>query len=386
MAANNSGRFNLTQFLEYARTGLAVTAAFLVCLGVFQFMFSALFPKNNSKESGDTEMLQPDYAFGLVPAIRFPASNTTRPRAYSLQIPGVSSGGDSGWPYFGTPAFGVSLVEVYEVDPIVFSLKADSKIRSIAANLGFIGEPILTDARTFRYEHMGTNLNTTLEVDNKTLFVKVKTNYLATTNYFGVENLAGTNTCPDRIAAIRATEAYLEKAGILPLDLLNPDPTSTVQYMTSTGSNLRYAPDSTTADYVTVNISRFGVPGWRNGAETTYNFYGPDGYGSVRSVVGRDRNGQDTVVDLDYNYYSIKRNKVGIYWIRSAADAWRDLLAGNAYIYNPRGETNAVITSVELGYYESHAEQAYMLPIYVFKGNNDFIAYVTALDNSEISY
>jgi hypothetical protein len=53
--------------------------------------------------------------------------------------------------------------------------------------------------------------------------------------------------------------------------------------------------------------------------------------------------------------------------------------AGNAYIINPRNLSSVVITSIELGYYESHTEQNYLLPIYVFIGNNGFMAYVSAI-------
>ena len=128
------------------------------------------------------------------------------------------------------------------------------------------------------------------------------------------------------------------------------------------------------------------MAGLVNDAPTNYNFYGPNGYSSIYAVVGRNADGQDVVVDLEDDYYAIDFSQVGTYNLRSVDEAWATLLAGGGYIVNPRNVSEGVITSVELVYYESHEEQEYMLPIYVFKGLNGLVAYVSALHPNMFQY
>lgn len=62
--------------------------------------------------------------------------------------------------------------------------------------------------------------------------------------------------------------------------------------------------------------------------------------------------------------------------------AYNDVLKKNkAYIASYFGsDNNVLINNIYLAYYLGEEEQDYLMPIYVFEGNNGFIAYVSALD------
>jgi hypothetical protein len=65
--------------------------------------------------------------------------------------------------------------------------------------------------------------------------------------------------------------------------------------------------------------------------------------------------------------------------------AWNLLQAGDAYIVSGQNLTEAVIREVELAYYDSFALQKYLQPIYVFKGDQDFMAFVPAVSANYLS-
>ena len=368
MAAGSS-RLSMTNFLEYARVGLLFGGIVLVMVTVFEVGMMAMRAATGESES--VEYPQPDYAFGQLPGIRFPyQSNVVRPQNYQANF--------GAWPYYGEyMGGGYYMVPIYKLPKVGYDLTSDQKARQIAMNLGFADEPQIIDQRTYLYNYPGPPLRETLQIDLKTMFFEFDTNYLSSSNIFGTIDRRGDRQIPLRTDAIKATRDFLSAAGIAPRDL--SDQASSVQYMTSIGDSLQLVNTALEADYAVVNLAREPVEG-KIGEETAYfNFYGPDGYGSIRAVVGRDSSGQDAVVELTDNYHELDLSTFGTYPLTSASAAWETLTAGGGYIINPRGVRTAVIDSIEFGYYESHDEQEFLLPIYVFRGQNDFMAYVPAL-------
>ncbi len=364
-----SNKLSMTNFLEYARTGLVFVGVGLVMVTIFQVFLTSLRSINNGTTVDDS--IRPDYKFGAVPAIQFPYQPaSSKPATYKTNL--------GRWPSFGEPTFaGMKMVNVYKLQNAGFSLSADQKARQIARKLDFRSQPQILSERTYLYNNPGPPLQETLQIDLKTMFVQFSTNYLSSSNIFATLDAYGNRQIPQRTSAIKAAKDFLALAELLPDDI--SDQGSSVDYVTAIGNSLQPVNSALEADYARVNLARQGLPGTRDGESTTYNFFGPDGFGSIQAVVGRDGTGMDSVVDLTYNYYAMDLNDAGTYLIRPVSQAWEALQAGEGYVINPRGLQSATITSVELGYYESHEEQDFLLPIYVFRGESDFVAYVMAL-------
>lgn len=367
--ATGSNKLSMTNFLEYSRAGLIFAGIGLLFVTIFQVGLSMI--KTMSATPVTDDAIAPDYAFGGVPGIRFPYQPASeRPDHYQAKF--------SNNVYFGEPTIaGLTMEKVYKLQNMSFSLSADQKARQIARNLSFYAQPHIVSERTYLYNYPGPPLQETLQIDLKTLFLKFTTNYLSVSNVFGTLDMYGNRQIPQRADAIRVVREFLQAGGILPDDI--SDQGSSVTYVTSIGNSLQPVQSALEADFVKVSLARKGLEGLRNGEPTTYNFFGPDGYGSIQAVVGRDAAGQDSVVELTDNYYAMDLEQSGTYLLRPVSQAWDSLLTGDAYVINPRGLKTAVITSVELGYYESHGEQDFLLPIYVFRGESDFVAYVQAL-------
>lgn len=379
--AKQQSTFNLTNFMDQVRMGLVVFAGIIV-LAIVWKISSGIYKKFLADKNG-TAVAQilpdADLAFGAMKKISFPAQTSTiKPQAYELEISGVDLKKNTGWPVIGTmTSKNIPMVEVYKLNPLNFSLTAEQKARQMATNLEFNDEPQILDSQTYLFSYPGPPLKENLEINLKTMFTTLTTNYLSVDNIFAQTNPDGSKYIPDRTSAIAAVRHYLEVAGNLPTDL--SDSAATVEYAKKVGSKLEPVANVLEADFVTVNLPRQALDGYVNGNATKYNFYGPDNISSIYGVVGRATNGTDVTVQLNDYYYPLNLNQSGTYYLRSAAEAWKNLQAGEAYIVNPYKVTTAKITSVVLGYYESHQQQDYLLPIYVFKGENGFMAYVQAL-------
>jgi len=63
--------------------------------------------------------------------------------------------------------------------------------------------------------------------------------------------------------------------------------------------------------------------------------------------------------------------------------AWNELQQGKGYIANfgQQGDNGQItIRKVYLAYYDTEVPQTYLQPIYIFEGDKNFFAYVTAVN------
>jgi hypothetical protein len=370
-------KFTLTDLLMYSRVVAVVLVVGAIGLTLWQFVAHLATDAINNQRLAALIRPQPNYAFGRLPLIRFPAT-TARPVSYRVSVPSVSSDGKSGWPGFGDRL----MIEVYKLPPFAYSLNADQMSRQIASNLGFIAPPRILDERTSLFSISSPPVEESLQFDLKTLFFTFRTNYLTNTGVFGLIDIFGEKIIPTRTSALTAVREFLLSAGTLPADLSDAD--ASVEFVTSVGSVLQPVRSVLEADYVTVSLPRAPIAGLVNGQPTTYRFYGPNNISSIYAVVGRDRTDRDIVVELQNYYTAFDLQEVGTYALRPVSDAWASVIAGDAYVINPRGVGEVNITSVELGYYQSHSEQEYLEPIYVFRGEGSVLIYTQALAANQL--
>ncbi len=370
MAKTN--KLTLTEFMSQTRAFLAAAGIFLVGVTIWQIaagFYALLFPEKIVRMPPT-----PDYKFKALPRINFPYQEPSlKPTSYTLMADGVSVDQPNSWPAFGD----MDVITLYKLKPMSFSLMGDQKARDIAKRLNFPGQPNIIDDRKFLYTYLGNPLEESLTIDTKTMFLTLDTNYLSTTNVYGTTTLTGEKQVPDRVEGIKAVRHYLNEAGILPPDL--SDQAAVVEYQKGVGNRLEPVQNVIEADYIAVSLPRVPLPGFKNDQPSQYKFYGPDNISSVYGVVGKTREGENFVVHLRSYYYSLDMIDTATYPLRGSLSAWQSLQAGEGYVVNPRRLRNVTIRNIELGFYESNQEQEFLLPIYVFHGDNGFMAYVQAL-------
>jgi len=88
------------------------------------------------------------------------------------------------------------------------------------------------------------------------------------------------------------------------------------------------------------------------------------------------------MVEANYTYNQIERETFSTYPLKSSAQAWQELQAGQGYIANLGNNQEGEITirRIYLAYFESEQPQKFLQPIFVFEGDNSFYAYVSAVE------
>lgn len=84
------------------------------------------------------------------------------------------------------------------------------------------------------------------------------------------------------------------------------------------------------------------------------------------------------IVSAHFNHSVVNTNSFSSYGIKTPTEAFSELKEGKALIYNNSRSNKIDILDISRGYYLEDGVNEYLLPIYVFSGN-DFKAYVPAL-------
>lgn len=293
----------------------------------------------------------PTVGFGRLPMPVFPEQATEdKPVEYILE---VASGR---FPDFGDRA------KVFFMPRSVPSLLDDEETRVIGASLNYPFEPSVIGS-IYRFTKTEP-LTTTLEVDAVTKHIFVTSDFLSRPDLIINPNP------PSQDAANTIVKSFISSADLLEDDIATVS--GEVTYLKSLGSELQPALSFSEAEFAELNLNRAPIDG--------YSFYTPDGTkGIVHAILSGALRGQDSIVELEFQYQPIDYSQVETYPIRTAQQAWDVLKVGEGYVAQAPESGRAIVRQVTLGYFDSYQEQQYMQPIYVFTGDN-FMGYVPALD------
>lgn len=295
----------------------------------------------------------PTVGFGLLPRIEFPTPPANEVTTYRLET------ANGRLPTFGDRA------KVFFMPKATLGLLSDEKVKQIASEYDFVFAPEILDTRTYRWKR-SQPLETTFQID------AVNLNFTFQTDFLSRSDLLASNKVPQNIEAVTRVKAMLAAGDLLPDDMSTA--AGEAVYLKALGGELQPAAAFSDADFVQIDLNRTPIDG-------TYRMFSPEGYkGSVQAIVSGLFGGNNSIVKLDYNYHPVDSSVFHTYPLRTVDSAWKLLQAGEGYIAAPGNAATAVIREVQLGYFDSFEEQAYLQPIYVFVGDGGFLGYVPALD------
>lgn len=198
--------------------------------------------------------------------------------------------------------------------------------------------------------------------------------------------LAGSNFISDK-QIIQEANGYLARAGLLPGDATE---NLKVTYFKSDGGKLIPALSLSDTEFAQIDYFRNDYRIYEkkeDGSDDTqklraqYSFYRPDAdRGLIRLVLSGSSNINEKVVSLEYSYTRIEYETRGIYPIKTGVQAWEELKNGGGYVTDKSPKTGTTkIRRVLIGYYDTEANHKYAMPIYIFLGDQNFVAYVSAV-------
>lgn len=301
----------------------------------------------------------PTYGFGtILPDLKFPLSEYDNPDEIILETADGS-----------LPPVPLSM-RVYQVQTSRPNLLALDQASQKALGFGFTQEPIRLNESVYRWSQVeklsdGQNYPLTL------LYRIYDGTFEYTLNWTVNQSFLLTQSLPSQTQAIRQVEQYLSQQNLIPDDM--PQDNWVTTYLRWIGGD--YAPTSSLseADFVRVDL-------FRNKLEDLYpSVTSKPGVGSI-SAITSGLNQRDGLVKVQYNYFYINQDSPETYPTKSAAEALTELRDGKGYLARfGLDRKKATIRRVYLAYYESYEPQQYYQPVWVFEGDDNFLAYVPAL-------
>jgi len=352
MAQTDDTGFNLTkatrigrQVVKFGTIGVVLLMVGRISLQAFTAYWIATHPPAPPP---------PEMGFGLLPAIDFPDEDElTLPINYQLEtetgtLPEL---GDRAYVYF-MPQKAASLLD------------ADNAIQ-IARKYGFTNNPESIDPRTYRFRKQSP-LQSVLELNI------VNNNFVYKTDYLSRPELILDVEIPVEFEAVNQVRGFLNTTQLLPSDVASSS--GKVKFLKAIAGELTEAVSPSDADFVQVDINRSPL-------EDKFSVFTADAEtGSIHAILS-GQGGNASIVHFEFQYFPVDYLTRSTYPLRSTSEAWQLLQSGEGYVARPasRNTDLAVIRKVALGYYESFMYQEYLQPIYIFFGDDDFVAYVPAL-------
>lgn len=176
------------------------------------------------------------------------------------------------------------------------------------------------------------------------------------------------------VAEIAASNfrSFLSDADMLPADLTG---TVTHDFLKITNGQLVSALSLSEANFVKINLFRKDYDGLPS-------VTGNPNQANVWAIMsGAARQGQ-RIIASEYHYHSVDESQFSTYPIKTPSEAFAELQNGRAFIANAGLNTSGSslkVRHIYLAYFDPNSITEYFQPIYVFEGDNGFVAYLPAV-------
>lgn len=269
----------------------------------------------------------------------------------------------------GRPPETTTAGKVYTMPKKLPTLLSSQRAKALAAKLGFTDEPIVSNMTFYHFTDPKDKLRT-LDLDSTTMNFKLRYDYRKSPQIFTHGQQLGKDAVEKEVKDFIQSNSLFDASilnGVIMSDSLMYDPAAQVYFPAGNKSQIQV---------IRVNFFRGDLDGMKvlpPGFHQSYNY--------ALYVPPLSFNWK--ILELYYTFWPIAFDDYATYPLRSSATAWQDLIDGYGVIVTmgKNSPDKIVIRNIYLAYYDSEEPQQYMQPIFVFEGDNDFIAYVPAIDS-----
>lgn len=300
----------------------------------------------------------PNTAFGKIPAVNFPENQDLPDLSFKLET------------IEGRLPLQWTVGRVYFMPQKKPGLLDLERASAKAKLLGFEGEGREIDDLTYRWQK-GTDPITYLEMNVS------NGNFHLRHLYEENPGLVDKNILPTNEQAAAEAKNFLKGKKYLHSDLEN----GSVEfvYYRFIPPNLVPAISLSEADFLQVNLFRQDLD--------EIKILSSDPLSSpVSFLFTGSREANERIAEINYRYFPIDRESFATYPLKGVDLAWQELQRGQGFIarLGDNDEGTITIRNVRLAYYEADESQFFLQPIFVFEGDRNFYAYVSAIDSKWI--
>lgn len=258
--------------------------------------------------------------------------------------------------------------KVYIIYRSTTEILAYEEAKEVAKNFGFEGDSTEVAKGVYSFKD---NLNKTLTMNVLEGDFNLKYPYLVDSSVLEGKDV------PNKEEAIKLAINFLEKGNKYGQDLKNGS--KKTSYWKIAEGRMTSVSALSEANAVKVEFFREKLDG-------KWEIIAPqNNQASVSILVSGSEISDKKIIEANFKYANIDRESFSTYPIKKSSEAIADLKAGNYWPASDVSLENVIIRDIELAYYEPVTLTQYLQPIYVFKGDNNFIAYVPAISDKYIS-
>lgn len=336
-------------FKKYLPVGIVIGLVILILFYVFKLFFLYL-------QVNQTKTIYTNPVFGKISRPLLPQASQSAEITYVLDT------------IEGQPVTATDTANIYLLPPTQSSFKFLQQIYLMAKAVG-----IDTDV----FKHNLQNTIATFSDGAQKLDIDV-TNYNFTYEYY-LQNLKSspqyfTNVIvPDKKDIEDKAIAFLNSVGRYPDELSKGKRNLTYLTYDPTTDKLTPAPLSQSTNMVEIDF-------YRSDVDNVYPIVTPNFSNSPTYVLMAFSNDGFRIIKAQVKFFEKSDSQVGIYPVIDGNTAWEELKGNKAFIIS--GDTSKPqirIKKMFLGYYDPDIYQTYLEPVYVFLGDNNFVAYVPAI-------
>jgi len=330
------------EILKWGGLFLAGLFICLVILRIFLYVKDWFFPSPPPKVT---------VAFGQLPMQVFPQNSTNAKLTYSLN----TLSGD-------TPNL-QNQTKVFRITQFQSDLLAYARTQDMVSKIGFYSKPTALSDRAFEWSD---SYNRDIKIDIITHNFAFTYPYLSDTSVLSGTNLSASQALGTAKGMLNNMELYAND--------IDESKTQTHSYSFNSNNKFILSTSLSNSQVVEVDFMQQDV-------DSLPIYYEKPNYSSMNFLVG----GGGKVIGANYVHQTISEESA-TYPIKTAKLAYDELQKGKGYIASYFGSSsNISVRNIFLAYYMSGNTQYFLMPIFVFQGDNGFYAYVPAVTDEWIS-
>lgn len=300
--------------------------------------------------------IPPTVRYGVLPKMIFP-DKPKNPKDFSFEFANDKT------PMFSDQA------KVYITYRSTTKILALEQAKEVAKQFSFETEPAEISEGVYEFKNSKTNKILNMNV--------LEGNFNLKYPYLNDSSILEAKDVPNKTKAIDIASAFLESGNKYTSDL--KDGEKKISYWKIADGTLKSVLAQSEANAVRVDFFRKNLDDKWEIVSTQA------GEASVSVLVSGSEVPEKRIIEANFKYANIDRESFSTYPIKTTEEAMEDLKNNNYWPLSDISIQNVVIRDVKLAYYEPVTLTQYVQPIYIFKGDNNFVAFVPAITSNYIS-
>ncbi|RLC35495.1 hypothetical protein DRH14_00860 [Candidatus Shapirobacteria bacterium] len=323
---------------------------------IFSLSWSIITGSIKAYRKAHPPKIAPTVRYGKLPPINFP-DFTPKVQSFNLEL------ANDDFPKITDQA---KVFILYRSTSTLLALEKDIKT---AQKMGFVSKPQKLSNGLYRFENKSVQKTLTMNVLDGSFRIEYP--------YKKDQSIQMDGNPPIKEEAVSIATSFLNTAEKMTEDL--KDGKQIVSFWKITFKSLEPVSSLSEANAIRVDFIRQDLDG-------KFKIYSIQPQKSPISIlISNSRVENKKIIEVDYKYAPIDRQSYSTYPIKTPQQAWQDLKNGNYWSPTHHSSTSLTIRQLELAYFEPNTQTNYIQPIFVFRGDHDFIAYVPAVSSEWIS-